>query len=270
MRIAAISDVHGNLPALEAVLANIRAAGVDQIVFCGDIVLGAPDDKACYDRIMEMGVPVIRGNTDRYVFEFGTESADPRWTTEQFGPLQYAASQFSDSERQALGSHQTNYRLPGIPEILFYHANPRNDMDILRAWATDEEIERNFDGIDARVFVGGHTHTQYVRYWRGVQIVICGSVGFTNDHAAGAQYVLLERKGDSWCVEHQDVKYDVTKTIQRFAEVRYIEKAGPIGRLFVRAMATRTNQLEPFLRWYRGNGAPQSLSKAVDAFLNLY
>ena len=71
MRIAAVVDIHGNLPALEAVLADIDSIGVDHRVFCGDFVLGAPDDRACYNRAMDTDSPTIRGNTDRFVAEFG-------------------------------------------------------------------------------------------------------------------------------------------------------------------------------------------------------
>ena len=180
MRIVAVVDIHGNLPALEVVLADIESVGVDQMVFCGDVVLGAPDDRACYYRVLETGAPVMRGNAERYLAEFGTPAADPAWTTEQFGPIQYSASQFSDCERRELGDLPTTCRLPVAPDVLFYHANPRNDMDILRQWTHDEEIEPNFGGIEANLFVGGHTHTQFVRSWQGRTIVVCGWVRLTN------------------------------------------------------------------------------------------
>lgn len=270
MRIAAVVDIHGNLPALEAVLADIESVGVDHIVCCGDMVLGAPDDRACYYRIMELGVPVIRGNAERYVAEFGTSAADPRWTTEQFGPLQYSVSQFSDAERVELGNLPTTHRLPDAPDVLFYHANPQNDMDILRSWTPAAEIDKNFSGIEAAVFVGGHTHTQYVHNWQGRAIVICGSVGLTNDYAAGAQYVLLEKDSGPWKVNHRDVSYDIGETLKRFEETKYLDIAGPIGRLVLRGAATRTNQLSPFLKWHGSGAIERTFSEAVDDFLNLY
>ena len=195
---------------------------------------------------------------------------DSRWWTEQFGPLQFSVSQFSDAERMELGALPPNHRLPEAPDVLFYHANPRNDMDIIRSWTTDENVARNFAGVDGEVFVGGHTHTQYIREWRGRRIVVCGSVGATNDHSAGAQYVLLEGSGGAWRIEHRDVAYDVKQTLRRFEETNYLQKTGPIGRLFVRGVATSTNQLMPFLKWYKTEARNVELSKAVDRFLNLY
>ena len=100
--------------------------------------------------------------------------------------------------------------------------------------------------------------------------MICGSVGATNSHSAGAQYVMLEKLGEEWRIEHQDVPYDIEQTLKRFQEAKYIEKAGPMGRLLVRGIATRTNQMIPFLRWYRSHDQDLGLAEAIDVFLNLY
>ena len=270
MRIAVVVDIHGNLPALDAVLSDIKSIGADHIVCCGDMILGGPDDRACYQRMVETGAPLIRGNAERYVSEFGTEAADPRWEDEGFGPLRYGVRQFSDSERVELGQLPTSCRLPEALEVLFYHANPKNDRDIPHSWATDEEIDVNFADSPGDLFIGGHSHTHLVRKWRGRRIVICGSVGATNDFSAGAQYVLLEQQGPSWSILHRDVPYDVDETIERFRSVNYVEETGPMGRLFVRTVATRTNQVMPFFNWFRNRPKNRDLSAEIDEFLNLY
>ena len=82
--------------------------------------------------------------------------------------------------------------------------------------------------------------------------------------------MLLESTSDSWRILHRDVPYDIEETLNRFTETEYVEKAGPIGRLMLRGAATKTNQLMPFLRWYRSGPMEQGLSEAVDQFLNLY
>ena len=270
MRIAAVADIHGNLPALNAVLADVSSIAVDRVVFCGDMTLGAPDDRACYYRVKETGAPIIRGNAERYVAEFGTPAAEPRWTGEQFKPLQYAVSQFSDAERRELGNLPLTCVLPEAPDVLFYHANPRNDMDIWRSCTPDEELEPNYSGRSESVFVGGHNHTQQARRWRDKTIVICGSVGLTNDYFAGAQYVVLEKTGAEWRVEHREAQYDRADTLKRCVETDYVSKTGPIGRLMVRGIATGTNQMMPFLAWYRSGSMADELEVAVDKWLALY
>ena len=270
MRIAAVADIHGNLPALEAVLAHIQSAGVDHVVFCGDYVLGAADDKGCWEPVRETGAPMVRGNADRYTAEFGTEQGEERWHGEQFKPLQFTVSQFTDEERQELGKLPTTYKLADVPDVLFYHANPRNDMDLWRSWSTEEELAKNFSDLSATILVGGHNHTQQARRWRQHTIVICGSVGAPNDYSAGAQYVILEKSNGEWRIEHLDVPYDVSEILAQLEEVDYLGRTGPMGRLMVRQLATGTNQVMTFLKWYRAGTMEDSLSVAVEKFLNVY
>ena len=114
MRIAAVVDIHGNLPALEVVLADIESVGVDQMVFCGDVVLGAPDDRACYYRVLETGAPVIRGNAERYLAEFGPPAADPpgrRNSSVPFSTLQ-ANSPTASAASSAIFPLPVDSRLP--------------------------------------------------------------------------------------------------------------------------------------------------------------
>ena len=157
-----------------------------------------------------------------------------------------------------------------VPDVLFYHSNPRNDMDILRSYTPDDDLEKNFSGLEETILVGGHIHTQQTRRWRKHTIVVCGSVGATNDYSAGAQYVLLEKLDGEWLIRHRNVPYDVAETLRRFEETDYVTFAGPIGRLMVRGIATSTNQIMPFLSWYRSGSMEDGLSEAVDKFLTLY
>lgn len=270
MRIAAIVDIHGNLPALNAVLDDIDTLAVDQLVCCGDVILGGPDDQACFQRVLATGASIVRGNTERYVSEVGTEHADPRWTEEAFGPLRYGASQFTDAERAQMGDLPTIHHVAHVPEIMFYHANPSNDRDIAYAWLTDEELDGNYAGHDEDIFVGGHSHTQLLRSWRNRRVAISGSVGATNDFYAGAQYLLLEKRGQDWCLQYRNVPYDVGETLRRYDETDYVDHTGPMGRLFVRTVATRTNQVMPFLSWQKSAGSGLKLADAVDRFLSLY
>jgi hypothetical protein len=95
-------------------------------------------------------------------------------------------------------------------------------------------------------------------------------VGVTNEYSAGAQYALLEIESGSWKVIHKNVPYDLEKTMKRFQQSNYLELAGPMGRLVIRGMATRTNHMGPFLSWHSTYGSGQSLADAVDTFLKLY
>ena len=93
MQIALLADIHGNLAALEAVLAELDRLRPDRIAVLGDIVDGAPDSLACWERVRGLGAVVLRGNHERYVVDYGTERAAPEWSTPQFAPVRWTVAQ---------------------------------------------------------------------------------------------------------------------------------------------------------------------------------
>lgn len=272
MRIAALSDIHGNLPAFEAALDHVAKQKVDQVVIVGDIVLGSPDSSACWKRACELGCPIVRGNTESFVAQYGTPEADPQWNTEQFGPLKWAAQQFSVEERRIIGALPLSYRLPETADLLFFHSSPRSEWDDLRSYTPESELKELFSGASERYFVRGHHHNPQVQLWNDHVIVNCGSVGLPDDCHTLAQYVLLEQFKGGWHIRHQGVAYDVEATLRRFDETGYLEAAGPMGRLFLRQVATATVQVMPFLGYYKRwrMESDITLSDAVDRFLTLF
>lgn len=272
MRIAAISDIHGNLPALEAALDHVERQQVDQVVVVGDVVMGSPDSKACWDTVCELGCPVVKGNGESYMARYGTAEADPQWETEQFGPMQWAANEFTEDERRALGDLPLTYRPPDTHDILFFHASPRSEYESMKAYTPEDELEEMFAGVDEGYLVRGHQHNLQVRLWNSRAIINCGSVGLPVDYNPDAQYVLLDQRKDGWHVRHQAVPYDVDALLRRVRETDYMKVAGPMGRLHVRAVATGTNQIMAFLRYYKKwqSDGDIGLGEAVDRFLNLY
>ena len=129
-----------------------------------------------------------------------------------------------------------------------------------------------FAGVSERFCVRGHNHNPQVRLWGERVIITCGSIGAPVDFNPAAQYLLLEQHREGWRIRHQSVAYDIDATLRRFQETGYLEAAGPMGRLFIRSVATATNQIMPFLKYYRRWSAESDipLSEAVERFLNLY
>ena len=271
MRIAAISDIHGNLNAFEAVLEHVDGQHVDQIVITGDIVLGAPDAKACWALAYELGCPIVRGNTDRFLAHYGTPDADPLWTTEQFAPLHWTVQQFTDEERADVGALPLVYRMPEKPNLIFCHGSPRSDVDAIYAYIYDDQLREIMTGVSERYVVRGHNHTPQVKLWEDHVIITCGSVGLPDNAYTAAQYLILEEHRNEWRIKHQAVPYDVDCALQRFCDTGYLEAAGPMGRLFMRTLATGTGQIVPFFRYYNRWKAEGgiSLSEAVDRFFNI-
>ncbi|HEX6599552.1 MAG TPA: metallophosphoesterase family protein [Gemmatimonadaceae bacterium] len=177
--VAALYDIHGNLPALDAVLAEVERQHVDRIVVGGDIVLG-PMPRETLARVRALGkrAVVIRGNCDRLV-------ADPRAEPVQRLPatvrevVEWTAAQLSASERELLGALPTTATLPveGIGDVLFCHATPRSDEELFTVQSPADQVETMLGGVTAPLVVCGHTHMQFDRRVQRTRVVNAGSVG---------------------------------------------------------------------------------------------
>lgn len=272
MRIAVLADIHGNLEALEAALEEVERRKVDRIMFLGDIVDGAPDSIACWRRVCDTGGLILRGNHERYVFDFGTPEASPEWSAPHFAPVRWAVGQCDEAVRGQMAALPLALRLPEYPEVLFVHASERNDHDSIFMHTPDSLIEPMFPGLRERLIIRGHNHLAGFRFWGGRQIMNLGAVGLPLDGHLAAQFGIMELTSSGWRVSHVAVPYDVDKTLRRFVESGYLEAGGPMARLFMREVATATHHFVPFLRHY-GHAIREDrvdLKQAIDEFLLKY
>lgn len=194
MRVAAISDIHGNLPALEAVLADIESEGIEEIVVVGDTVSG-PWPAEVFDLLAARGARHVRGNADRLVLS-GEEGAIGDWSAQRLG-----------DRRSAVAAWPLTLDLvvEGLGNVLVCHATPTSDEPIYTRVTPDADVARLFAGVDADVVVCGHTHIQYDRTLpRGLRIVNPGSVGMPYEGRRGAFWAVLGPD-----VEHRSAEYDV-------------------------------------------------------------
>jgi putative phosphoesterase len=190
VRVAAISDIHGNLPALEAVLREVQAAKPDLIVVCGDVASG-PMPAETIDLLRGLGkARFVRGNADRgLIDEFDGKDAAP-----MPGPFAgWCAKEIDHAQRDFLASFETTVTVEGVDglgSVLFCHASPRNDTDIFTAETPPGRIRTLMAGVNAAVVVCGHTHMQFDRTVENLRIVNPGSVGMPYG-APGAYWAML-------------------------------------------------------------------------------
>jgi putative phosphoesterase len=183
VRVAALYDVHGNLPALSAVLEDAARLGASRIVVGGDVAAGPSPDE-CVGALRALGDRVvwIRGNADRELAA-GTASS----------PMIDATPPLSDELRAFLGGlpETATVEIEGLGSVLFCHATPRDDETILTDETPAEHFEAAFADADADVVVCGHTHMQYDRAARATRVVNAGSVGLPYEEEPGAYWALL-------------------------------------------------------------------------------
>lgn len=218
MRVAAIYDIHANLPALEAVLGEIAQAQVDRIVVGGDVLPG-PMPRETLARLRELTMPVqfIQGNGDRVVLA-QMAGQEPSEVPEQFREtIRWNAQQLHAEDEQFLASWPKTLHLfiTGVADVLFCHATPRNDTEIFTRLTAEDRLLPTFAGLDASVVVCGHTHMQFDRMVGNIRVVNAGSVGMPFQEP-GAYWLLL---GPDIQLRH--TSYDFVKSAERIRATNY-------------------------------------------------
>ncbi|MFJ2822176.1 metallophosphoesterase family protein [Streptomyces toxytricini] len=190
-RVAVLSDIHGVLPALEAVLAEPDVITADRIVLTGDIAAG-PQPAQVLDLLTGLGdrVTWISGNADRELVEYRRGRRDT--FPDPIAP--WAAEQLREDQLDLLASlpRSLSLSVSGLGEVLFCHATPRDDEEVVLVDSRLDRWKEVFDGLDAgiRTVVCGHTHMPFVRLAHGRLVVNPGSIGMPYGRT-GAHWALL-------------------------------------------------------------------------------
>lgn len=218
MRIAVLSDVHGNIRGLEACLSDLaEQGGADTLVGAGDFCMDGPRPVEVLECLRERGALCVRGNTDREIVEF----ADPPHDGEGAEDAEEAA-EFS-WQCQRLGPRWLTWLrdLPfarrfgeGPNGLLIVHANPKSDDEHLWPDADDPLLERVTEGVPERTIAFGHLHLPYVRTWRDRLLVDVASAGLPKDGDPRAGYAIFTQRSGGWQVKHRRVPFDVEKVVQ--------------------------------------------------------
>jgi predicted phosphodiesterase len=188
MRVAALYDIHGNLPALEAVLAEVEEAEPDVVLVGGDIVLG-PMPRETLELLLGLGERAlfVRGNCDRLmgeeIGEAGLNADRARWSAEQLQRGQRAwLAALPDTQ---------SLDVDGLGPTLFCHGSPRSDEEILTAISSELRVGETVAGVAEQIVVCGHTHVQFDRAAAGKRLVNAGSVGMPYESLPGAYWALF-------------------------------------------------------------------------------
>jgi predicted phosphodiesterase len=213
MRVAALYDIHANLPALDAVLVEVERAGVDRIVVGGDVVPG-PLPVETLERLRTLGdrAVFVRGNGDRWVVEAFDAPGSTGDEDEHPGRpwVAWTAGAIDRRGRELLASFAEHAVLDvdGLGPTMFCHGSPRDDEELLTALTPERRWRPALRGVVEAVVVCGHTHAQFDRQLGAWRVVNAGSVGLPYEGRAGAYWLLLGPD-----VEHRCTEYDVGRAI---------------------------------------------------------
>ncbi len=225
MRLAIISDIHGNLTALETALADIRAASPDQIVFLGDIADRGPQPHEVVQCVQSLNCPAVMGNTDDLLVsppsatELNKQAEVPFW-----GMIQWCRTQLSDDDLAFMRTFQPTLTisLENGQKLLCYHGSPRSNMDRIWASTPDDDLKAMLGQQTAPIMIGGHTHLPLFRRLHDQIILNPGSIGLaftpTPDgrelNNNRAEYLILTVERRRLSVEFRQVVYSLDHYIQ--------------------------------------------------------
>jgi putative phosphoesterase len=200
MRVGVISDIHGNLPALERVLADLERVSPDRVLCLGDVAAFGLQPHETIECLRELGYPTIMGNVDQALLDPVPAGGSNEHQRRIRDTLRWDAERLSSADRDYLRGFQPTLELSlgHGRTLLCFHGSPRSFSDRIMAATPDEELDEMLSGHEATVMAGGHTHEQLVRR-HGEEILLNpGSVGL---NPSGAQYALIESNEDLLSVE---------------------------------------------------------------------
>jgi putative phosphoesterase len=202
VKVAVISDVHGNAVALAAVLAELEREQPDLIVSCGDLTWG-PLPEETYELARGLNARFVRGNADRAVLENVSETEREQWMQ----------AHHTDEMREFLGTfeEQVVVDIDGLGAVRFCHGSPRTDEECVTPETPEERVREFSAGVDERVIVSGHVHIQFDRAVAGIRSVNSGSVGLPYEGKPGAFWAMLGPD-----VELRRTEYDLDDALERY------------------------------------------------------
>jgi putative phosphoesterase len=265
VHLAVLADVHGNLPALEAVLDDAQQYRVDGVIVAGDLT-GGPEDVKVIQRLRSLGSWAIRGNREEYLLEYRSQGGR-HWAF-----LRSLHRRLSDQARDYIASLPTQrvVSADGTEPIRVVHGSPyssremlipEDDADTLQVFEqagllpTDQNPARAASSageeIDENVLVCGHTHIPWAQEHAGKLIFNPGAVGMPINGDSRAQYAILTWQSRRWRVEHRAVPYAIERTRAAFRESRLLEDGGGFARAGFLAIETGQNVPGRFIKHAR-------------------
>jgi len=218
MKVAALYDIHGNLPALEAVLKEIEQLDVKEIVVGGDVVLG-PMSNECLDRLLSIKIPAhfIQGNCEAAILSELAGNQTENLPERVLKNIQWTANELRPSHEKIISGwpEKIILEIDGLGKVLFCHATPRSKTENFTRLTPVNKLKEIFEEINEPYVVCGHTHMQFEKKVGNVRILNAGSIGMPFGKP-GAYWLLLGTK-----VEFRYTAYNIKKASEVLMKSKY-------------------------------------------------
>ncbi|MBV8378453.1 MAG: metallophosphoesterase family protein [Verrucomicrobia bacterium] len=268
-----LADIHGNLPALEAVAAEIDLLNPDLVFVAGDFQNRGPNPREVTKFVAQSGWTLLRGNHEDYVIR-QSQSSGSQDLTEYYNwmPARWTAdltSDFVDSIRKLPIS--TTLIGPDKLTITIAHGSARSNNEGFFPTTTEAKAREMIGNDPPGLLCVGHSHLPFVRQVNATLLVNVGAVGFPFDGDRRASFGLITWDRDRWEVEIRRVKYAVEEVLEQFEKVNFYQGAGPLSRLIRRELESARPHLTPFECLFGSllREGKLSIQNAVEAYMEM-
>lgn len=269
-RIAVIADIHGNVPALEAVIEDVAAQQPDEVLVGGDLVGRGPCGKQIVRRISEMGWQSVRGNHEDYLLAFRHQRVKSHWlTAPEWSAARWMAAELDDAAARIIEGLPLTLSSRLAPELRLVHGTPSSNGEGIGPWTSREQVEAHLSAVREPVLVCGHTHRPLECRLSSGMVVNVGAVGLPFNRDRRAQYALFRLGRDEAKVEFRRVEYDLDQTARDYETSGFLSHGGATARLLLLELKQAAPFLVPFIEWARAKGVAP-LESEVGAFRQFY
>jgi predicted phosphodiesterase len=254
-RVAVLADIHGNLPALEAVIDDLDHLAPDHVIVAGDVVNRGPQSIECLAAIRSFGWPMVYGNHEDYVLKFDTGDVPAEWYTDWWLPTRSVAEALTPDDKTYLRSLPWAWVVdePGLPAIRVVHGSPRRLNEGLGFWMTKAELLESVQGVPESVIVGAHTHRPFEARVADRWILNCGALGAPFNGDPAAQYVLLTESNHTWEAEFRSIPYDHAPLYEAWERGGHLQRS-MIAQVFKYEVETATFHLMSYMDFCDAHG----------------
>jgi predicted phosphodiesterase len=249
-RVAVLADVHGNIPALEAVIEDIAAQRIDEVLVGGDLVGRGPQGSRVIERILGLGWPSVRGNHEDYLLTFRRGEVPSDWLeADEWSASRWMAADLTDDDARYIEALPFSLKSRHIPQLHLVHASPRSNNDGIGPWSSQRSIRRHWDSIAESVLVCAHTHRPLHQEFSDGHVVNVGSVGLPFNRDRRAQYVVFEQTSGDLSIDFRQVEYDLAAILDIYESSGFLSEGGVTARLLMLELESAQPFLVPFLQW---------------------
>ncbi|MCR6106633.1 metallophosphoesterase family protein [Salipaludibacillus agaradhaerens] len=229
MKLALISDIHGNAEALKSVLNDLSIVGATHVAVLGDLSFRGPQPKECLDLVRELQAKVIKGNADEWIVRGIKKGEVPEPAFEMMRQEQaWAKEQLTEEDLNYLSKLPETLELPLSNKEQLYacHATPSSLFDVISNEADNDSFSVYTEANNrATYYAYGHIHLPFLRAFSEKKIMNTGSVGLPFDGDVRASYIVLDSTHNDINIQFRRVSYDVEKACHALDETNYPETA---------------------------------------------